>query len=76
MALFQSHKRVYGLHQSREMTNAAFLEKFTMDISVIEQYDGSIGCNRGAIKDKLVAAGVALLGTTIEKQEASTKDNE
>jgi hypothetical protein len=73
IALFQSHKRFYDFHQSREMTNAAFFKKFMTGISVIEQYSGSIGWNSGAIKGEFVVSGVALPGTTTEKQKASTK---
>jgi hypothetical protein len=57
------------------MTNAAFLEKIMTGISVIKKYGGSIGWNKGAIKDKLVTTGVALPGSTTKKHKSSTKAN-
>jgi hypothetical protein len=43
MGMYLVHTHFYNLSQSRDTTDAQFLEKFMTCVSVIEQYGGIIG---------------------------------
>jgi hypothetical protein len=57
--------------QTRDTTNAGFLEQFLTSVSVLEQYGGTIGKDEGAIEDGIVAAGYTAPASATERETSS-----
>jgi hypothetical protein len=69
--LVLAHKRFQYLNQTKDMTDACFLEKFLTCVAVLEQYGGTIGRDQGAVEDEIDAAGYTILATAEETKQAS-----
>jgi hypothetical protein len=66
-----AHKRFHQLLQTKEMTDARFLEKILTGVSVLEQYGGTIGRDEGAVEDEIVTAGYTKPASIAETTAAS-----
>jgi hypothetical protein len=73
MKLYLVHTLVYGMYQGRNMTNAQYLEKFQIRVSVIKQYGGGIGSDKGSVKEDLVIEGITSPEET-DNSSARAKD--
>jgi hypothetical protein len=62
--------------QTRDTTNAGFLEQFLTSVEVLEQYGGTIGKDEGAIEDEIVAAGYTAPASVAERETASNTARE
>jgi hypothetical protein len=51
--------------------NARFLEKFLTAVSVLEQYRGTVGRDKGAVEDEIEVAGFTLPVSAAETKTAS-----
>jgi hypothetical protein len=70
-SLMLAHKRFQHLIQSRDTTNARFLEQLLTSVSVLEQYGGTIGRDEGAIEDEIEAAGYTVPESATKRETAS-----
>jgi hypothetical protein len=66
-----AHQRFHQLFQDRDMTNARFLEKFLTSVSVLEQYEGTLGRDEVGIEDEITEAGYTLPASDKETKTAS-----
>jgi hypothetical protein len=66
-----ANKRFQYLNQTRDMTDACFLEKFLTCVAVLEQYGGTIGRDQGSVEDEIDAAGYTILATAEKTKQAS-----
>jgi hypothetical protein len=71
--MYLAYTCVYNLSQSRDTTNAQFLEKFMTCLSIIEPYGDSNGMDKGTVEDEVIMAVYAIPSSVGEKQTASDK---
>jgi hypothetical protein len=57
-ALHKAVMQFYKFYQTKDMSNAIFLENFQTLISVVEDYGGEIGVDPSGAKKELVAEGI------------------
>jgi hypothetical protein len=62
--------------QTRDTTNAGFLEQFLTSVSILKQYGGTIGKDEGAIEDEIVAAGYTAPASVAEREAVSNTARE